>query len=669
MPVPVCDIILPVYNSLAYVKQCVASVLAETAGADSYRLLIVDDASDQHTRAWLAEQAAQQEPLELLRNPHNVGFVQSCNRGMRASRAEFVLLLNSDVIVTPAWLERLLACARSDPRIAAVNPLSNHAAQINLPLPPGANFYAMNDLLGQRSPRYPDVVTGVGFCLLLRRAALDQVGLLDEIYGRGYCEESDLCMRLTTQGWRTVVADNCYVYHQGKASFSDAGLSAYRHNRQIFDQRWAAEYRRQFRAFRRAAPLQTVRQDFAYPTYWHPLPQVWLTYRAFTQAWRQRRVVDMLLALARGLFHSLRARQPQPTAEQAAALCRPGRLRVTYVVPKLVIAGGVLSVVQLVNELILLGVEARIVTLFQDKALDDWQLLSRPLVYPNWRTLLHECPPTDVLVATHWHSAAWVAELARRQPQAKTAYFIQDYEAWFYPENDPHRAQVKASYALIPQRIVKSAWLRDLLAKDGYTARQIHLGMNLDVFYPRDKPQDGRLRLLAMARPGTPWRGFESLVAALAEVKRARPAVEIILFGDSRLSAQPIPFAYTDKGIVSRREDLARLYSQADVYFDSSDYQGFGRPALEAMACGAACVLTPVGGVSEYARDGENCLAVAPKQPQAMAAALLRVLDSAALREQLVRGGFATLQDYDVKREARETLAYFAKLYSPCTQS
>ena len=98
------------------------------------------------------------------------------------------------------WLGRLLACA--DTNIASVNPLTNHASQISIPIAPSANFISMDRTIRKLSQRqYPDVVTGVGFCMLLRRSALDDVGLFDEIYGHGYCEESDLCMRLTTKGF------------------------------------------------------------------------------------------------------------------------------------------------------------------------------------------------------------------------------------------------------------------------------------------------------------------------------------------------------------------------------------------------------------------------------------------------------------------------------------
>ncbi|QQS54592.1 MAG: glycosyltransferase [Candidatus Competibacteraceae bacterium] len=657
------DLIVPVYNGLSYVQECLYSILDYTESG-AYRLIIVDDASDSRTQEYLRRIAADHpQQITLHRNPENLGFVKSCNLGIALGNAPFVVLVNSDVIVTPGWLERLVACAERDPSIAAVNPFTNHASQINLPLAPGANFFGMDEYLQRHGPTAAaDVVTGVGFCLLLRRSALEQVGVFDEIYGRGYCEESDLCMRLTTCGYRTVVAGDVYVYHKGRGTFTDRG-ERYRHNRALFDSRWLGEYQRQFRAFRRADPLGPTRALFASRQRWNPMPVIWETARAMLAAWRRRAGLDVLRCALRGVLRLPGARRPLATPEYVRQFTRPGRLRVTYLLHNLVVAGGVLSVIQLVNELILLGVEARIVALFEDPAIYDWTpLYSQPLVFRNERELLRNFPDSDITVATLWSTAPWVAELVRRGRTRTAAYFLQDYEPWFFPEaKTTARQRVRATYALIPHRIVKSDWLQEMLASDGYPTQKILLGMNLARFYPRDAVRN-RPIVLAMARPHTPRRGFEPTVAALAQVKAARPEVEIVLFGDRFLRKQPIPFPFRDEGVVADQNRLAELYSEATVFIDGSDFQGFGRCGLEAMACGAACVLTHVGGVGEYAQDQSNALLVAPQRPDQFAEAMLRLLDDVELRERLIEAGLETAQRFCHKREGRETLEYFRSL-------
>jgi GT2 family glycosyltransferase/glycosyltransferase involved in cell wall biosynthesis len=637
--------------------------ILENTQAPSYRLIIIDDHSDSFTRQYLENAIGIHPQITLHRNAENLGFVKSCNLGIALGNAPFVALVNSDIVVTPGWLERLVACAESDPRIAAVNPFTNHAAQINLPLAPGANFLAMDDYLRRHTPTpVADVVTGVGFCLLLRRSALEQVGVFDEIYGRGYGEESDLCMRLTTQGYRTVVAGNVYVYHHGRGTFTDRE-QRYRRNRAIFDARWGQEYRRQFRAFRRADPLRATHALFATRQRWDPLPVVWETARAMLAAWRRRDGLDLARSALRGLLRLPAARRPLAAPEFVRQVTRPERLRVTYLLHKLVIAGGVLSVIQLVNELILFGVEARIVALFQDPALRDWTpLYTRPLIFRNERELLEHFPASDIVVATLWRTAPWAAELVNRGCARTAVYFLQGYEPWFFPETQPvARERVRATFALIPHRIVKSDWLQGMLARDGYSTHKILLGMNLARFYPHDVMRN-RPTVLAMARPNAHQGGFAPTIAALTRVKAARPEVEIVLFGDRFLGKHHIPFPFRDEGVVTDQNRLAEIYSAATVFLDGSDFQGFGRGGLEAMACGTATVLTGLGGVNEYARDGVNTLLVPPQRPDLFAEAVLRLLNDAKLRERMVSAGLETAQRFCHKREARETLEYFRSL-------
>jgi GT2 family glycosyltransferase/glycosyltransferase involved in cell wall biosynthesis len=650
-----CDIVIPIFNGLTYVSDCIDSIF-EFTDMRRVHLYIIDDGSDRYTAQYLEKLASKHPEITLQRNSANLGFVKSCNTGISLGRAPWVLLLNSDVVVSPGWLARLLECAESDPCIGSVNPLTNHASNINIPIVPGANFLSMDAFLREHSPcHYPDVVTGVGFCLLLRRAALRQVGLFDEIFERGYCEESDLCMRLTTNGYRTVVADNVFVFHKGRATFGDR-RERYERNRKIFDKRWNGEYKRQFRSFLSANPLKPVRNLFRLEQRWDPEPSMRETYRRMRDQFRRHRYLKVLREALRGLRRLPYAGRDMVTPAAVARFTRSNRLRVTYVLHHLTVAGGVLSVVQLVNELILLGVEARIVALVDYPEIYNWKYYTRPIVFRSVSELRANFPESDIAVATHWTTAPWVADLVKAGRSREAVYFLQDYECWFFPEADQaSRAQVKKTYDLIPNKIVKSEWLQDILAKDGYASQKVPLGMDLALFYPRDIATASRPTILAMARPRTPRRGFPFVIEALRRVHAALPEVEIVLFGDD-LSSQNIPFPHRDEGVITDRNQIALLYSRAHVFLDGSNFQGFGRTALEAMACGTACVLTNVGGVSEYASDGKNCLLVPPQEPKAFADGIIRIFKDDRLRRKLVQGGLETVQNYSLKREAKATL-------------
>lgn len=335
-----------------------------------------------------------------------------------------------------------------------------------------------------------------------------------------------------------------------------------------------------------------------------------------------------------------------------------GAWRVTYVLPELRLSGGALVVMQLVAELRALGLDARIVAAKDTRReVFRWRRLVQPKVYGSVNAMMREMHDTDILVATHWTTARWVRDLVDAGRAQHAAYFLQDYEVWFHPEADVQaRARVKQTYDLIPDKIVTSEWLRSLLRQDGHDARKIPLGLDLGFFYPRPIECAPSLVVLAMARPRTPRRGFDSVVAALAQVHDAQPSVEIVLFGED-LSGLTLPFPYRAEGVVTDPDHMARLYSEARVHFDGSDFQAFGLPGLEAMGCGAVSVLTDVGGVREFARDQENCLLVAPRDAQDAARAILELLTDDALHRRLREGAFETVRKFSIQRAARDTVA------------
>jgi glycosyltransferase involved in cell wall biosynthesis len=203
--------------------------------------------------------------------------------------------------------------------------------------------------------------------------------------------------------------------------------------------------------------------------------------------------------------------------------------------------------------------------------------------------------------------------------------------------------------------------LRALLADEGYDAQKIALGVELGFFYPRPGRTAARPVVLAMARPRTPRRGFETLVGALAQVHEARPDAEIVLFGED-LDRVDLPFPYRAEGVISDPQQLAEQYSSARVFVDVSDFQAFGLPVLEAMACGTVCVITSVGGVHEYARHEENCLLVPPKDANATARAVLSLLSDDELHRRLRDGALATSRGHSMRQVATQTREAFEKI-------
>ena len=262
------DIVVPVYNAVDDLRRCVERVLAHTSG--DYRLLLIDDAStDPAIGQFLDELQARALPqLTLLSNIANAGFTQTANRGMQAARpGADVVLLNSDAMVTRGWLDALIRCARSDPSIGTITPFSNNAEICSLPRfcennpwPADRNPEPLLHALEQAAvPTYPDLPTGVGFCMYIRCELLDDVGGFDPVFGLGYGEENDFCMRAAAGGYRNVLCEDAFVAHLGGSSFGDKRDDLARRNLAILQERHPT-YDALVRDFIARDPLRPMRE-------------------------------------------------------------------------------------------------------------------------------------------------------------------------------------------------------------------------------------------------------------------------------------------------------------------------------------------------------------------------------------------------------------------------
>jgi GT2 family glycosyltransferase len=257
------DVIVPVFNSMHVARPCLESVLGASTG--TFRVLIVDDGSDAYTSSALADIARSSSQSTVLTQPRNLGFVHAANAGLSMTTAPIVVLLNSDTVVPPGWLDRIRTCFSSDRRIGVASPVSNFAPHNRIPMLPGFDARAMDELTASFSGRtYPDVTTPEGFCYAIRREALIQLGPFDAVFDRGYGEESDYAMRAVYHGWRTVVIDDLYVYHRGRGTFgADVRDELYNANKGIFHDRWGHRYKQDFEDFMRRQPLDRLRSRLA----------------------------------------------------------------------------------------------------------------------------------------------------------------------------------------------------------------------------------------------------------------------------------------------------------------------------------------------------------------------------------------------------------------------
>jgi GT2 family glycosyltransferase/glycosyltransferase involved in cell wall biosynthesis len=275
-------VVIPVHSGLEETVACLESVLAAHNDTPS-RIILVEDCSPQPAlRDYLDALAARALPgWSLLRLPVNRGFPAAANLGLTLAGGRDAVLLNADTVVYDGWLDRLCAAAAQDPRIGTVTPLSNNGEICTsptictcLPVADPAVGQAMDAAAAHyNAGRVVDLPVGVGFCLYLKRACLDELGLFDEaLWGKGYGEETDFCMRAAARGWRNVLAADCFVIHRGQVSFGPQKLARIRESAAKILQRYPY-YDAHIQRFIREDPARIPRQTAALALLREALPR------------------------------------------------------------------------------------------------------------------------------------------------------------------------------------------------------------------------------------------------------------------------------------------------------------------------------------------------------------------------------------------------------------
>lgn len=242
------DIIIPVFRGRTQTLECLHSVLASQALLRSKtEIVVINDASPEQELVADIRKLASQRLITLVEQPQNLGFIRTMNRAMALHPQRDVVWLNADTRVSGNWLDRLRQVAKKDPRIATVSPLSNYGELTSFPyqnrrgLMPDAKAQQQLDSLAKKAwnGEIPDLEAACGFCMYVRRSALDKVGLLDETdLVCGYGEDTDWSQRALALGWRLACAPNVFVAHHGSVSFGSQKLQLVARNNAVLKKRY-----------------------------------------------------------------------------------------------------------------------------------------------------------------------------------------------------------------------------------------------------------------------------------------------------------------------------------------------------------------------------------------------------------------------------------------------
>lgn len=255
-------IVAPVYADWPAIADCIES-LKKYVDTSRHKVMFVNDCGpDVELIEKNVKAAIRGTPFLYFRNKKNLGFVGVCNRAvMELDKTDNdILLLNSDATVTEGFLDELLAVLYASDRHGAVSPRSNNATLATVPLSAAGQkgvdpktSYKLFQKLKTKLPRYNVIPTAHGFCMLIRRSLITKYGLFDEIFGRGYGEEVDFCMRIKKHGYLSILSNRSFVFHLEARSFtSEVKAKLLEKNEKIVWQRWP-DYRQSVRDYMETA--------------------------------------------------------------------------------------------------------------------------------------------------------------------------------------------------------------------------------------------------------------------------------------------------------------------------------------------------------------------------------------------------------------------------------
>ena len=236
-------------------------------------VLILDDHSPEPGFSAFLKDLCRDKGVGYYCTPRNLGIPRNVSLGLLAAAEggyTHLVISNSDVIYAANSIAQLLATCLADPTIGSATAWSNNVSLYSIPNEDPDLHIADQEsvdwigsaLAGVYGTTAIDIPAGISFAIMMPIEAVRDVGLMDPVFGRGYCEETDWSIRSRSLRWRLTLAPGSFVYHQGQASNSEAGLLASGHstvpaNEDIIDMRYPL-FRSEVAAFTACGILQEL---------------------------------------------------------------------------------------------------------------------------------------------------------------------------------------------------------------------------------------------------------------------------------------------------------------------------------------------------------------------------------------------------------------------------
>lgn len=624
------DIVFPVYNSIHIAAQAIEKVLERTYWP--YRIYIVDDASDSYTKARLQQFAADYpDKITLIMNKKNKGFAASVNAGIKAGNGKYVCLLNSDVLVTNMWLTKMVLAAEADPKNQIVCPATNNTAVVNIPLSQGASYLAMNHVFEKFAIRNAPEILPSGFCFLFRRSLINKIGYINESY-TSYGEDTQYWWDTITYtengvypGYRAVLADDAYVMHERTSSFAALNNDAYKDLRDVSS-----------RKFHELNP----------------------NYRAWSKTYNAKKAIGYL-------------RNPIPPQ---IINDRKVKYRVAWVVHETTRCGGMAYIADIVNELIEQGVDAK-VCLIKRKPESTTEFVGElrvaPIVFEDYTDFLTNFQlkafRKGLVFASTVELSSVVRALADNYTDITPILHCQSYEPDLV--NDLGLVEkIRQHFHLLPNIVTNAKWITETFQKEYNITpfATVNPGVNIDMFYPREREKGDERPTVMIPVSDKPWRGLQRVMQLIPQLEAGALArgidLRILLYG---VAKNPIHGSNAIAlGSIPPIRLASILGTEVDLFVEPSISHSYGLPALEAMASGVPVVSWDNKGINEYGNK-DNCIILSSNSPTNICVnKVLDLLTDHASRKTLSTEAFKVRESHSRKDLVRNFIQAIEKKFN-----
>jgi GT2 family glycosyltransferase len=267
--------IITVYNGRSFVPRAIKSAVAMDQSTATVDVLVLDDASPEPGWSEELEAVCKDLGAHYYLTPRNLGIPRNVSLGLLTAidkNYDYVTINNSDVIFPKNLINILVECCKQD-NVGSVTAWSNNVSIYSIPNSDPDLFVSSQEtvdflsesLANKYSSTVLDIPAGISFCIMMPVGVVKDVGVMDPIFGRGYCEETDWSLRSLKMGYRVCLAPGTFVYHMGRGSNVAAGLVSGAHstvpeNETIIDMRYP-EFRRQVSDFQCTGEMESLKSN------------------------------------------------------------------------------------------------------------------------------------------------------------------------------------------------------------------------------------------------------------------------------------------------------------------------------------------------------------------------------------------------------------------------